>query len=165
MVNDVLKLSMITILPLLFGLLLVYPITHSLHSTNKNSDKRYNDLVINHNNNTTIEVRMSEFSIPVTITAYNATEAQCDSTPNITASNKKVSERFCALSRDLEETLGLKFSDIIIVFIDDEFYGVYEFQDRMHKRKKRQIDLFMDGQKEAKKFGVKKGRIRIRRTN
>ena len=105
----------------------------------------------------------NDFSMPVKLTAYNAEESQTDSTPNITASNRKIRKGWCALSRDIEKTLSLKFGDFIIVSIDGRYYGKYEFQDRMHKRKTKQVDLYMVKKKEALKFGVKKGSIQIKR--
>lgn len=105
----------------------------------------------------------SKFSIPVKLTAYNAEESQTDSSPTITASNRKVREGWCALSRDIENTLSLKFGDIIIVSIDGEFYGDYEFQDRMHKRKTKQVDLFMNSKQKSLEFGIKKGSMQIKR--
>ena len=101
----------------------------------------------------------SNHVLPVKMTAYSARVCETDSTPGITASNKKVKEGYIALSRDIERDFSLHFGDKVYV----NGIGVFEFQDRMHKRKKRQIDIFMKSTKNALKFGVKKGLILIER--
>lgn len=95
--------------------------------------------------------------IPVTVTAYSADIAQTDSTPNITASNKKVAPGYVALSRDLEKDYGLKFGDMVHL----DGFGTFEFQDRMHKRKTRQVDIFMEQKKDAVQFGIKRTILKI----
>ena len=97
--------------------------------------------------------------IIVTVTAYSAEVNQTDSTPHITASNKHVKEGYIALSRDLEKDLGLHFGDLIL--LEGGIYGIFEFQDRMHKRKKRQVDIFYYSTKKAIEFGVKKATLRV----
>lgn len=99
------------------------------------------------------------FWIMVTVSAYNPLSNQTDSTPLITASNKRVQEGFCAVSRDLEEQLKLKFGDLIHL----DGIGTCEFQDRMSRRKKLQIDLFMWEEKDAIKFGIKRAWMRVER--
>ena len=93
--------------------------------------------------------------IEVEITAYNAEEAQTDSTPLITASGKKVQENYCALSRDIEKEFGLEFGDIVHI----EGYGDFEFQDRMNKRIKRGVDIFRWDRQEALEIGRREGII------
>ena len=83
------------------------------------------------------------------ITAYTACEEECDSTPNITASNQKVRLGICALSRDIEKKHKLKFGDKI--FIPE--HGTFEFQDRMNKRILKTVDIFMLTKTEARSFG------------
>jgi len=93
----------------------------------------------------------------VKITAYTARVQETDSTPTITASNKRVKEGYVALSRDLERRYNLKFGDRIYL----ERYGIFEFQDRMHRRKRGQVDIYMSSLKRAKQFGVKSGQLLI----
>lgn len=88
--------------------------------------------------------------IIVKVTAYTASVEECDDTPNITASNKRVKVGYIALSRDIEKDFGYKFGDIIII----QGIGYFIFEDRMHKRKTRQVDIFMLSKKSALKFGV-----------
>lgn len=104
-------------------------------------------------------IKTAAFWIMVTVSAYNPLPNQTDSTPLITASNKRVQEGFCAMSRDLEKRFKLKFGDPIhLVGI-----GTCEFQDRMNRRKKLQVDLFMWKKKDAIKFGIKKAWMRVER--
>jgi 3D (Asp-Asp-Asp) domain-containing protein len=90
-------------------------------------------------------------AIPVTVTAYNPVRSQTDSTPLITASNKRVRVGMVALSRDLEREFGFAFGDV--VYLDG--LGRFVFEDRMHCRKRRRVDIFMFNPREARKFGVK----------
>ena len=95
--------------------------------------------------------------IPIAVTAYSPTKDQTDSTPNITASMQKVRPGIIALSRDLEKDLGLKFGDFVII----EGYGIFEFQDRMHKRWKKKADIFMWDRAKALEFGKKIARLYV----
>ena len=96
---------------------------------------------------------ISVIRVHVTLTAYSARKCETDSTPTITASGKKVRPGIVALSRDLETLFGFKFGDKVIL----EGHGPLVFEDRMHKRKKLQVDIFMSKTKDALNFGVKKG--------
>lgn len=97
------------------------------------------------------------YKIPVTVTAYTNRIQETDSTPNITASQKKVNENYVALSRDIEKKYNLKFGDSVYI----ENYGWKVFEDRMHKRKKNQADIFMFSLKKAKKHGIRKSMLYI----
>lgn len=99
---------------------------------------------------------LPEFTqLEVEITAYNADPAQTDSTPTITASGERVSEKYCALSRDIEKEHRLEFGDIIHI----TGYGEFEFQDRMNKRIKKGVDIFRWDRQEALEIGRQKGSI------
>ena len=93
----------------------------------------------------------------VKVTAYTARVCETDSTPTITASNKRVREGYVALSRDLEKRYNLRFGDRVLI----KKIGIFEFQDRMHRRKKRQVDIYMNSLSKAKEFGVKRGELLI----
>lgn len=97
--------------------------------------------------------------IPVAITAYSPTPDQCDSTPFITASNQKVRTGIIALSRDIEKEFNLKFGDQIEII----GLGIFSFQDRMHRRWKRKVDIFFWEREEAIQFGKRRGKIRIKK--
>uniref|UniRef100_A0A6M3L686 3D domain-containing protein n=1 Tax=viral metagenome TaxID=1070528 RepID=A0A6M3L686_9ZZZZ len=100
----------------------------------------------------------------VKITAYTARVQETDSTPTVTAFNTGVKEGIIALSRDLEEKHSLKGGDRVFLdcFTNKKYSGIYVFNDRMHKRKRNQVDIFMNNLKKAKKVGVKnKARLYI----
>jgi len=96
------------------------------------------------------------YQIPVTITAYSPHVGQTDSTPLLTASQKKVSTKYIALSRDLESEYGLKFGDSVIL------NGIeYEFQDRMNKKWTKRVDRFFWSRAEALQFGKQDGILEV----
>ena len=112
------------------------------------------------------KVNQVQAGLDVIVTAYNAVKSQTDSTPNRTASNKKPIEGYCGVSRDLEKLLGLKFGDIFYLEGLNRYEGKYvfpicQFQDRMHKRKEMQVDIFMESVKDAKEFGIRKAKLFI----
>jgi 3D (Asp-Asp-Asp) domain-containing protein len=90
-------------------------------------------------------------AIPVKVTAYNPVGSQTDSTPLITASNKQVKAGMVALSRDLEREFGFRFGDT--VYLDG--LGKFVFEDRMHRRKRRHVDILMFNPIQARRFGVR----------
>jgi len=96
-------------------------------------------------------VRNIQF-VPVVITAYNPVVTQTDSTPTITASNKRVRPGIVALSRDLEEEFCFKFGDTVVI----EDHGSFVFEDRMNKRWTRRVDILMISRAAARKFGVQR---------
>jgi 3D (Asp-Asp-Asp) domain-containing protein len=89
--------------------------------------------------------------IPVKVTAYNPVRSQTDNSPFITASNKRVGVGMAALSRDLEREFGFRFGDSVYLY----GIGRFVFEDRMHRRKRRHVDILMFNPIEARKFGVK----------
>ena len=86
----------------------------------------------------------------VKATAYNAVPEQTDSTPTICAWGDPVSPDVIAISRDLE-ALGLTRGKEVYV----KGYGKKVVKDRMHYRKRNQIDLFMEEYDDAIQFGVR----------
>lgn len=86
-----------------------------------------------------------------TISAYSPTVSQTDSTPFITANNKRVRDGIVAVSRDLFSS-GWKFGRKI--YIKD--LGVFTIDDLMNKRMRNSVDIFMFDTKEALQFGRKK---------
>jgi len=84
----------------------------------------------------------TEHSIRATLSAYNPVEEQCDSTPDITASGRKVREGYIANN-------CLPFGTI--VKIEGKYY---EVQDRMNKRYSCEyFDILMFDYHEAIVFG------------
>ena len=95
----------------------------------------------------TVRVRV----IPVKVTAYNPVRSQTDNSPLITASNKRVRVGMAALSRDLEREFDFRFGDTVYLY----GLGRFVFEDRMHRRKRRHVDILMFNATVARKFGVK----------
>lgn len=158
------------LLPMLISLILGFSVTIFYYRTVAFMYKRTADVSIETvislskmYRETSIELLtfQNKFRIPVTITAYSSRECETDSTPDITASGKKVRSGMVALSRDLETSLGLKFGAHILL----EDIGIFVFEDRMHKRKRLQVDIFMDKTEDALEWGVKEGIFVIGRGN
>lgn len=90
----------------------------------------------------------------LTITAYNAEVGQTDDSPFITASNTRVRPGIIAVSQDLYAK-GWVFGRKVYVVNR----GVYTIEDLLAKRKKNQLDIFMNSRSEAIKFGRRKMRV------
>ena len=86
----------------------------------------------------------------LTITAYSATKNQCDSDPNMTASMRPPKPGTIAVSRDLFKD-GWVFGKKVYI----EGKGIFEVNDLMNARLKKQIDIFMPTTKMALNFGKK----------
>ncbi len=86
----------------------------------------------------------------VKATAYNAHPRQTDDTPEICAWGDKVRPGIIAISRDLEKSGLTRGKEVHI-----EGIGKVVVMDRMHRRKRNQIDLYMENHKDAVEFGVK----------
>jgi len=82
--------------------------------------------------------------VVVTVTAYCLSE-------NMTASGELVRVGCIALSRDLEHQLGVTFGDEIIL----KGIGKFVFLDRMHKRWKKRVDIWLPTRNRCMKFGKK----------
>jgi 3D (Asp-Asp-Asp) domain-containing protein len=93
----------------------------------------------------------------VTIYAYAPVRRCTDKTPHITASNQIVRPGIIAVSRDVERDLDMQFGDKVHIY----GLGTFEFQDRMHKRYTRSVDVLLPTVKQCKKFGVKSGRLAV----
>ena len=101
--------------------------------------------------------------LEVLVTAYNPLPEQTDDTPDITATGRRVREGYVAVSRDLEGRfpMGARLQLLVVCEVNSEGECVkeigelYEFevQDRMHRRKRRQVDVFLMCQPEALAFG------------
>lgn len=92
--------------------------------------------------------------ITVKATAYNSLAYQTSSNPAIAAwgDSLKVGMKCIAVSRDLLR-LGLKHNTPIKI---EGLDSIYLVKDKMHRRKKNQIDIYMGVDvKKAKKWGIK----------
>tara|TARA_R110002012_G_scaffold81945_4_gene207501 strand:- start:36522 stop:36902 length:381 start_codon:yes stop_codon:yes gene_type:complete len=97
-------------------------------------------------------------SLNVTDTAYNSVSNQTNSNPHVTAfgDSLKPGLKYIAVSRDLL-ALGLKHNTPVSI---EGLDGLYLVKDRMHSRKKNQIDIYMGlNIKAAKNWGRKKVNI------
>ena len=86
----------------------------------------------------------------VKATAYNAVPQQTDSTPEICAWGDRVRPGIIAISRDLEKSGLTRGKEVHI-----EGIGNVIVMDRMNRRKRNQIDLYMEKYEDAVEFGVK----------
>lgn len=87
----------------------------------------------------------------LTVTAYSPRARETDSTPNITATNRRVRPGIVAVSRDLFDE-GWVFGKKVYI----KNHGVFVIDDLMHRRKKNQVDVFMTKTEAALQFGRKK---------
>ena len=97
-------------------------------------------------------------SFEAEITAYPPLAEHTDDSPLITASNTRVRHGIVALSRDIERKYNLKFGDKIHI----EGIGSFYFYDRMNKRIKNGVDIFMWDKQDCLEFGRKKKIVRIK---
>ena len=72
---------------------------------------------------------------------------------NITATGKYVSTKYIAVSRDVEKLFPLH-SKIVLTCGVNKIYATVE--DRMSKRWKKRVDIFLTTKKACKKWGVKR---------
>jgi|GEM_PF-5125084 len=91
--------------------------------------------------------------IEVTVTAYSPSKTETDSSPYITAFNKKVKPGTIAVSRDLFLAGWTPGRKVYIYQI-----GVFEIADLMHRRKSNHLDIFFWTRDQAIQFGIKKSR-------
>lgn len=97
----------------------------------------------------------------VTATAYNSLKYQTSEHPTITAfgDTLKPGMKCIAVSRDLL-ALGLKHNTLVTI---EGLQGVYLVKDKMHRRWKNRIDIYMGNDiKAAKDWGRKKLTIQYR---
>ncbi|MEO0528192.1 MAG: hypothetical protein AAFZ89_13250 [Bacteroidota bacterium] len=97
--------------------------------------------------------------LEVTVTAYNSLSSQTDSSPNLAAwgDTLKPGMKCIAVSRDLI-TLGITHNTMIKI---DTFPGVYLVKDKMNRRWRNRIDIYMgEDRQKAKQWGRKKLVIR-----
>ena len=88
-------------------------------------------------------------SFDVTVTTYNPTRSQTDSTPNQTADGtiikpwKATEYRYVALSRDLIARWGgpFDYGDYIVIEGAGEHSGIYQVKDTMNPRFTRRVDI------------------------
>lgn len=89
----------------------------------------------------------------VWVTAYSSTSDQTDSTPFITASGTRVKDGIIAAN-------FLPFGTKVLI---PELFGdkVFTVEDRMHRRKTNNVDIWMSNRGKAIKFGIARAKIVI----
>ena len=108
-----------------------------------------------------LDMKVDMPSEVVTVTTYTPSEAETDSTPLVTASGFKISERnpkkhrIVAVSRDLKRKY--KFGTKIRIKGAGKYDGEYTIRDVMNKRHRNRIDILVgrrDKQTKIKKVKV-----------
>ena len=97
----------------------------------------------------------NKISYKVTVTTYNPTLEQCDSTPNITADGTTIKPwratdyRFVALSRDLLSRWGgpFEYGDYIVIEGTDDRDGIYQVRDTMNPKWTNRVDILTTNSK------------------
>ena len=96
----------------------------------------------------------------VTVTTYNPTEKQCDSTPNITADGTRIrisrasDYKFVALSRNLLKRWGgpFDYGDFVLLKHAGHKDGVYQVRDTMNPKWVNVVDILESKDVEPYKF-------------
>ena len=91
----------------------------------------------------------SKIAFNVTVTTYNPTRAQTDSTPNITADGTRINirkateYRYVALSRDLLDRWGgpFDYGDYIVIEGTGKWDGIYQVRDTMNPKWTNRVDI------------------------
>jgi len=91
----------------------------------------------------------NKISFNVTVTTYNPTTRQCDSTPNITADGTKFKTwkatqyRYVALSRELLSRWGgpFDYGDYIVIEGTGKWDGLYQVRDTMNPKWTNRVDI------------------------
>ena len=97
-----------------------------------------------------LQRRIDEIStITVKATAYNAVPEQTDNEPDVNACRKQPRIGRIAVSQDLYYkgwTCGK--------WVDIKGFGIFQIDDKMHKRKTNQVDIIKETIPEAIEFGI-----------
>lgn len=104
------------------------------------------------------EINCTKKSFQVTATAYNSLAYQTNSNPHITAfgDSLKPGLKYIAVSRDLLDS-GLVHNTKVKI---EGFDSLFTVKDKMNKRWRKRIDIYMGiDVKKAKKWGKKKVNI------
>mgnify|MGYP003114681286 FL=1 len=124
----------------------------------KSMDKMHEKIMTLQEINYELKRQMNVTEFEVTVTMYNPTKGQCDSTPNITADGTRInpkrasSYRYIALSRDLLSRWGgpFNYGDYVIIEGTGKDDGVYQVRDTMNPRFTKRVDILKS--KGSRKF-------------
>lgn len=89
-----------------------------------------------------------------TVTAYSPTKRECDDTPWLAASGKRPRVGTVAVSRNLFYS-GWVFGSRIYI----EGLGIYRINDLMHPRWENRIDVFLESERLARRFGRREVKV------
>ena len=125
----------------------IIPMFVVFYYTNNIIDNLYGEINTLKDNGQCECLEIQEFD--VTVTTYNPTEEQCDSTPNQTADGtiikpwKATDYRYVALSRDLIARWGgpFEYGDYIVIEGTDGWDGVYQVRDTMNPKWVKRVDI------------------------
>ena len=130
----------------------------------KSMDKMHEEIMTLQEINDELKRQMNVTEFEVTVTMYNPTRGQTDSTPNITADGTRInprkasSYRYIALSRDLLSRWGgpFNYGDYVIIEGTGKDDGVYQVRDTMNPRFTKRVDILKSkGSKRFKYNSVK----------
>ena len=128
----------------------IIPMFVIFYYTNNIIDELYNEINVLNNKVDNSHCDYYEIqSFDVTVTTYNPTRSQTDSTPNQTADGtiikpwKATDYRYVALSRDLLSRWGgpFNYGDYIIIEGTDGWDGVYQVRDTMNPKWVKRVDI------------------------
>ena len=125
----------------------IIPMFVVFYYSNNIIDDLYNEINTLKNNGYGECFELQEFD--VTVTTYNPTRSQTDSTPNQTADGtiikpwKATQYRYVALSRDLLSRWGgpFEYGDYVIIEGTDGWDGVYQVRDTMNPKWVKSVDI------------------------
>ena len=125
----------------------IIPMLILFYYSNNIIDELYNEINTLKNNGYGECFELQEFD--VTVTTYNPTRSQTDSTPNQTADGtiikpwKATQYRYVALSRDLLSRWGgpFEYGDYVVIEGTDGWDGVYQVRDTMNPKWVKRVDI------------------------
>jgi len=125
----------------------IIPMMIIAHYANNIMDDLYNEINTLKDNGYCECLEIQEFD--VTVTMYNPTRGQTDSTPNITADGTKINiwkasdYRYVALSRDLLSRWGgpFEYGEYIVIEGIGENSGIYQVRDTMNPKHTNRVDI------------------------
>ena len=125
----------------------IIPMLVVFYYSNNIIDDLYNEINTLKDNGYSECFELQEFD--VTLTTYNPTRSQTDSTPNQTADGtiikpwKATQYRYVALSRDLLSRWGgpFEYGDYVVIEGTDGWDGVYQVRDTMNPKWVKRVDI------------------------
>ena len=125
----------------------IIPMLILFYYSNNIIDDLYNEINTLKDNGYSECFELQEFD--VTVTTYNPTRSQTDSTPNQTADGtiikpwKATQYRYVALSRDLLSRWGgpFEYGDYVVIEGTDGWDGVYQVRDTMNPKWVKRVDI------------------------